>query len=284
MLNDFFNIRDRLNRTTTASSTVSIVTDTSYDCLNDYRKRLLKMGFTGDPTTTFISEMETSFLDALANSPNTEEVFIINDTPGSPTPSKQLAIITQSKNPSWDRDVKDLAMTRDSGADVGKTVDWIRTDSKYLVTSQNLTQKAYFSGTMEQCNFLLNWSQVIAATTSSPTATVVYSQYVVVDGPKEKEDDFKKFFGLSVDEGAGILLLLIGKTEGVKYLNRYDRIILNNQAWEIAIINDMENENIIRLALKESFINKDLDNTINSVANNTQPAVGELRSLILGDL
>jgi hypothetical protein len=284
MLNGFYNIKDRLNRNITPSGTSSIVTDTSYDCLNDYRKRLLKMGFTGDPTTTLILEMETSFLDALANSPNTEEVFIINDTPGSPTPSKQLAIITQSKSPTWDRDVKELAMTRDSGADVGKTIDWIRTDSKYLVTSQNLTQKAYFSGTVEQCNFLLNWSQTIAATTTSPTATVVYSQYVVVDGPKEKEDDFKKFFGMSVDEGAGVLLVLVGKTDGVKYLKRYDRIILNEQAWEIMIINDMENENIVRLALKESFINRDLDNTINSVANNAQPAIGELRSLILGDL
>lgn len=279
MLQNFYNIRDKLRRNITVA-TASIITSTSYDCLNDYRKRLLKMGFTGDPTTTLILDMEASFLDALANSPNSEEVYVL----GPPTPSKQLAIITQSKTPTWDRDIKDIAMTKNSGIDVGKTIDWIRVNYKYLVTAENLAQKAYFSGIIEQCNFLLNWSETIAATTASPTATIIHSQYVVVDGPKEKEDDFKKFSDLSIDEGAGTLLVLIGKTEAVKLLKRYDRIILNKQAWEIMLINDMENDNIIRFALKESFINKNLDNTTSSVANNSEPAVGELRSLILGDL
>jgi hypothetical protein len=280
MLDNFYNIRDRLNRTTTASSTTSIVTDTSYDCLNDYRKRLLKMGFTGDPTTTFVAEMAQSFLDALANSPNTEEVFIINDTPGGPTPSKQLAIITQSKEPRWDKDLKDIAMTTASGIDVGKTIDWIRPDYKYLVTAENTTQKAYFSGIMEQCSFILNWK----ATTSVFTSSTTFSQYVVVDGPKNTDDKFTKVTNINFDEGAALVTILIGKTEAADQLARYDRIIINERAWEIVVIDNMENDKILRLALKESFIDRDADDTVNSVANNEKKAVGELRSLILQDL
>jgi hypothetical protein len=249
----------------------SINTNTPLECLNVYKRKVLSSGLTGDPTKDTILQMQKAFEEALAQSPSSEEVTIVED----PTGQHRLSLITQSKEPKWDQDVKNIAIPFSEQIDVGKTIDWIRTGYKYLVLTQNLTQKAYFSGQIEQCNFLLNWKDNSGNT---------YSQYVVVDGPKEKEDDFKKFFGLSVDEGSGVLLVLIGKTDGSKILKRYDRIILNEKAWEIILINDMENDNIIRFALKENFVNKDIDDITNSIANNTEPAVGELRSLILGDL
>jgi hypothetical protein len=248
-----------------------IDTKTPLECLNVYKRKVISSGLTGDPTKDTILQMQKAFEEALAQSPSSEEVVIVED----PTGQHRLSLITQSKEPKWDQDTKNIAIPFSEQIDIGKTIDWIRTGYKYLVLTQNLTQKAYFSGQIQQCNFLLNWKDNSGNT---------YSQYVVVDGPKEKEDDFKKFFGLSIDEGSGVLLVLIGKTDGSKVLKRYDRIILNEKAWEIILINDMENDNIIRFALKENFVNKDIDDTTNSIANNTEPAVGELRSLILGDL
>jgi hypothetical protein len=186
-----------------------------------------------------------------------------------------LCLITQSKSPQWNSDTKEIAIPFSNQMDTGKTIDWIRTGYKYLVMTQNLTQKAYFSGTIQQCNFLLNWQD---------SNGNVYSQYVVVDGPDEKKDDYTKISNTMVDEPNWSIQIYIGKTSATQYLSRYSRIILNSKPWEIFVINDMENENILKISLVESFINSQIDNVGKGLADNENENVAELQSLILNDL
>jgi hypothetical protein len=140
--------------------------------------------------------------------------------------------------------------------------------------TQDLTQKAYFSGTMHQCNFLLKWKD----------GSTIYSQYVVVNGPSEKDDGYVKRQNITIDEVDSKISIFIGKTTGTDVLKRYNRIILNGKSWEIVVINDMENSNILQISFKENFINNDIDDLVNDVADNTEENVVELQSLILNDL
>jgi hypothetical protein len=249
----------------------SINTNTPLDCLNVYKRKVLSSGLTGDPTRDTIIQMQKAFEEAIAQSANSEEVLIVED----PTAEHRLCLITQSKQPKWNSDTKDIAIPFSDQMNVGKTIDWIRTGYKYLVMTQNLTQKAYFSGEIQQCNFLLNWQD---------DSGNIYSQYVVVDGPAEKEDDYTKISNTMVDEPNWSIQFFIGKTDATQYLSRYNRIILNNRPWEIFVINDMENENILKISLLESFINNQIDNTTDGLANNKEENVAELQSLILNDL
>jgi hypothetical protein len=249
----------------------SIDTNTPLECLNVYKRKVISSGLTGDPTTDTIVQMQKAFEEAIAQSANSEEVVIVED----PTAQHRLCLITQSKSPQWNSDTKEIAIPFSNQMDTGKTIDWIRTGYKYLVMTQNLTQKAYFSGTIQQCNFLLNWQD---------SNGNVYSQYVVVDGPDEKKDDYTKISNTMVDEPNWSIQIYIGKTSATQYLSRYSRIILNSKPWEIFVINDMENENILKISLVESFINSQIDNVGKGLADNENENVAELQSLILNDL
>lgn len=248
----------------------TIDTATPLECLNVFKRKVISSGLTGDPTKDTILQMQKSFEEAIAQSPNTEEVVIIED----PSYQHRLSIITESST-KWNSDIKNLAIPFSEQIDVGKTIDWLRTGYKYLVLTQNLTQKAYFSGTMHQCNFLLKWKDSEGNS---------YSQYVVVDGPNEDESDFTRRERIMSDTGNADIQIFIGKTPGSILLTRYSRILLNDKSWEIFVINNMENENIIKLALSESFIKNDVDDVANNIADNEDYAVAELQSLVLNDL
>lgn len=254
-----------------AGRNATIDTKTPLDCLNVYKRKVISSGLTGDPTTDTIIQIQKSFEEALAQSPNSEEVEIVED----PAKQRRLALVTQTVNPKWNEDVKNIAIPFSDQIDVGKTIDWIRTGYKYLVMTQNLTQKAYFSGTMHQCNFLLSWQD---------DDNNIYSQYVVVNGPDEKEDDYTKIDSKMFDESNWRIQIFIGKTPATNYLSRYSRIILNGRAWRIFVINNMENENIIKISLLENYINNEIDNVSEGLANNSNENVAELQSLILNDL
>jgi len=247
-----------------------INTSTPLDCLNVYKRKVISSGLTGDPTTDTITQLQNSFNEALNQSPNSEEVQIVEDI----TNQRRLALITQEKDPMWNEDIKRIALPFATVVDVGNTVDWIRTGYKYLIMTQDLTQKAYFSGTMHQCNFLLKWKD----------GSTIYSQYVVVNGPSEKDDGYVKRQNITIDEVDSKISIFIGKTTGTDVLKRYNRIILNGKSWEIVVINDMENSNILQISFKENFINNDIDDLVNDVADNTEENVVELQSLILNDL
>jgi hypothetical protein len=249
----------------------SINTNTPLECLNVYKRKVLSSGLTGDPTRDTIIQMQKAFEEAIAQSANSEEVLIVED----PTAEHRLCLITQSKQPKWNDDTKEIAIPFSSQMDVGKTIDWIRTGYKYLVMTQNLTQKAYFSGSIQQCNFLLNWQD---------DSGNIYSQYVVVDGPGEKDADWTKISNTMIDKPNWTIQIYIGKTNATQYLSRYSRIILNGYPWEIFVINNMENENILKISLAESFIKNQSDDVPAGLADNTNENVAELQSLILNDL
>jgi len=248
-----------------------INTNTPLDCLNVYKRKVVSSGLTGDPTTDTIVQIQKSFEEALAQSPSSEEVEIIED----PTKQRRLALITENTNPKWNEDIKNISIPFSNQMDVGKTVDWIRTGYKYLVMTQNLTQKAYFSGTIHQCNFLLKWKD---------SNNVVYSQYVVVNGPGEKDSDYFRRDSIMIDRPSWSIEIFIGKTSATQHLLRYNRVILNGVSWEIVVINNMENESILRIALVENYINNNVDNVSESLADNSNENVAELQSLILNDL
>jgi hypothetical protein len=240
-------------------------TNTVLDCLNVFKRKVISSGLTGDPTKDSILQMQNTFEEAIAQSPNSEEVKIVEDT----LQQIKLVLISESKT-GWSDDEKLLAAPLGQGFTPGKTVDWIRTDFKYLIMDQSLTQKAYFSGKIKQCTFLLKWLE--------------YSQWAVVTGPDEKESNFITKQGISIDPGEDGIQIFLGKSAGTPFLIRYNRIILNNRSWKIVGINDLDSQFIVKINLLEDYINVAIDDTTNSIANNQDANIGVFQTLVLGDL
>ena len=247
----------------------SIDTNTPVDCLNVYKRKVVSSGLTGDPTQDTILQMQKSFEEVLGQSANSEEVRIVED----PTQQIRLVLINEIKT-TWEDDNKSLAASLNQGFVPGKTVDWIRTGFKYLIMDQALTQKAYFSGAMKQCTYLLKW--VNASTT--------YSQWAVMIGPNENEPGFTKKEGIMVDPGEDTVKIFLGKSAATTFLTKYNRIIFGSRAWEIISINDIDSEFIVKISLAENFIDTSKDDVANSVANNEEANVGVFQSLVENDL
>ena len=240
-------------------------TNTVLDCLNVFKRKVMLSGLTGDPTKDSILQMKNTFEEAIAQSPNSEEVKIVEDT----LQQIKLVLISESKT-GWGDDEKLLAAPLEQGFAPGKTLDWIRTDFKYLIMDQSLTQKSYFSGKIKQCTFLLKWLE--------------YSQWAVITGPDEKESNFVTKQGMSVDPGEDGIQIYLGKSAGTPFLIRYNRIILNNRSWKIVGINDLDSQFIVKINLLEDYINVAIDDTTNSIANNQDANIGVFQTLVLGDL
>lgn len=245
-------------------------TNTVYECFNLFKRKVIASGLTGNPATDSINQMAQAFETALSASPNSEEVKIVED----PTQAIKLALITENGEVNWNRDDKNVALSLSDAPQVGQTIDWIRTGEKYLVMAQNYTQKAYFSGIMRACTWLLKWRY----------NGVIYSQWVVIEGPNENGNGYKKFDGKMIDPGQDSVQLYLGKLPGTEYLSRYDRIILNNRPWKIFVLGNMENTKILKLALQEDQLDSTVDDTTNQITDNTDYAILEFRDLVLSNL
>ena len=245
-------------------------TNTVYECFNLFKRKVIASGLTGNPATDSINQMAQAFETALSASPNSEEVKVVED----PTQAIKLALITENGEVSWNKDDKNIALSLSNAPQIGQTIDWIRTGEKYLIMAQNYTQKAYFSGMMRSCTWLLKWRY----------NGIIYSQWVVIDGPGENGNGYRKFDGKMIDPGQDSIQLYLGKLPGTEYLSRYDRIILNNRPWKIFVLGNMENTKILKLALQEDQLDSAVDDTTNQITDNTDYAILEFRDLVLGNL
>jgi hypothetical protein len=237
----------------TTGTDPNIFTDSAVECVDLYKRRLIKEGFTGDSTQNAIQDMEQSFLDALNNSYSSEKVGIVEANDGI----EWLALVFELDS-KFDSDKRKLSMPFESNVHVGNTIDWFRTDYKYLVMSQDYSQKAYFSGTMERANYILKWTDDNGN---------IYQQWVVVKGPDEKMRGFGEENNLVVDEGEQKAELFLGKTAGTEFLKRYKRLILANLTWYISTQDDMSNPDLVRLSLTETMLDNYTDDKAEAIAD-----------------
>ena len=79
--------------------------------------------------------------------------------------------------PDEKRGINNVCIPFEIMPDVGKLLHWKRTESYWLITSRDDTEKAYFKGTIEKCNYVLTWRDEKGN---------IYKQRVKMQGPVEK--------------------------------------------------------------------------------------------------
>lgn len=227
-----------INKSDNSSEVVDIL-----DCFALYKRRNKKM--TGDPTNTGVDERYETFINALNNSYNSEKVKIVEKQEILPHYDEEyLALIT----PDEKKGIKNLSCPKEILPEVGKLIYWIRDDSYWLITSYEETEKAYFKGTIEKCNYTLVWRD---------DKGNVYKQRAKMQGPVETKYKNEKLGDFIMGKANETNTLWLAKTEQTQHLKRYKKLILNNKAYEITVINDVSS--IIELNLIEGYINPDED-------------------------
>jgi hypothetical protein len=279
MTQDFLSLYKRkVNRTIGNSLAPKQMTEKNYpdNSFDLYQRRLISQGMSTDPATRDIKLQKESLLNALNNSFDSERIKIVIDPTGESSDTDYMAVINEL-NVTWDSDVRSIAVDETTTpVDAGVTIDFLRTGFKYLTVFNDFNTKAFFSGHIERANYLIKWSD---------EKGIIYQQWAVVKGPVEKDTDFERVraANIDIDKGNNSFTITMGKSEAVKHLHRYDRIILKDpsigqtRAWIMDVIDDITNKFLVRITLREHYIDQVVDNYAEGIAYNYDERSAEMK-------
>ena len=123
-----------------------------------------------------------------------------------------------------DYDDKILSVPYEHGFKVGDIFEWCNTDTKWLITSQNKTELAYFRGDIRRCNYLIRWLD---------EKKNQHECYAATRGPVETKINFIQKSGISIDTPNHSLNILMPKRKDVvEYFKRYSKFYLSSSLFE----------------------------------------------------
>lgn len=167
------------------------------------------------------------------------------------------ALINPDKN-KFDYDNKIVSVGFEHDFHPGDVFEWLRTNSYWLITLQDLDEIAYFRGEIRRCDYTLSWLDEDGNLQSS---------YVSVRGPVETKINFIQKHGISVDEPNHSLHIYMPRTEAAcKYFKRYAKFYLSSAdfpvdqiCWRVEAVDAVSTVGILELNAVEYYSNKDED-------------------------
>lgn len=123
-----------------------------------------------------------------------------------------------------DYDDKILSVPFEHGFKAGDIFEWCNTDTKWLITSQNKTELAYFRGDIRRCNYLIRWTGADGQT---------HECYAATRGPVETKINFIQKNSSYLDVPNHSLNILMPKRKDViEYFKRYSLFKLSSSLFE----------------------------------------------------
>lgn len=165
---------------------------------------------------------------------------------------------------SMDYDNKMFSVGYEFNYKPGDVFHWLNTDTYWIVYLQDLTELAYFRGTIRRCRYTISWE--------NENRDVITTQ-AAVRGPVETDIEFVQKNKTSVDIPNHSLNLILPKNnETLAYFKRYNKFYLKtleeneaNICWRIEGFDSISTPGIIEISAVEYYANEttdDLDNGI----------------------
>lgn len=228
--------------------------------VNSYKRKVRSAGLNPDQSQSDTLLQYKSLLDALNHSYNTERIKFVIDPINLEDDEEHLALIEKGRE-SFALDEEAIGMDfNTSPITTGKTIDWIRTGFKYIVTEQDYSVRGYFSGKIRRANYLIKWTDEDGN---------IYQQWAALQGPSEEDAGFQSN-SVAIDTGGNQVFMYLGKTDATQFLKRYNRLIIKDsdeintinqkkvlvRAWRIDVVDDISNKFLLKLSLTENYINR----------------------------
>ena len=215
----------------------------SYELL----QRRLKYGC-GTNEDALVKMKDRSFSIALERAYNAETVVHKEQT--------YKAIINENKQ-KIEYDEKIISAPHEMNLHVGSTVYVPRNDTRWIVTTEHLGEKAYFKGDIKKAIYLISWRD---------ENDVKHSHWAAVRGPVETKIKSDPVKGVANHVPNNTLVVWIGQTDGTEALKRYSYLMIADRVWEVAVTDDISQPGLVELQLIEAPMNKDLDNEEDKIA------------------
>lgn len=140
----------------------------------------------------------------------------------------------------------------------GTIFEWVRTNTKWLVYLQELTELAYFKGDIRKCTHQVSWKD----------GDEIKNTYLAVRGPVETKIDSTIKEGNSIDTPNHTLNILMPANEDtLSYFRRYAKFYLTPLAlgdspicWRVEATDTISMPGILEITASEYYINEETDN------------------------
>ena len=151
-----------------------------------------------------------------------------------------------------DYDDKIISIGYEYDFKVGDTFEWVGTNSHWLIYLQDMTELAYFKGSIRKCSYEIKWKD----------GDRVLSTKVALRGPTETKINYIQKHEISIDQPNYSLYLLIPQNEDtLKFFQRYNKFYLqgDNTCWRIEAVDKYSTPGIIEVNAVEYYANDHQD-------------------------
>lgn len=172
--------------------------------------------------------------------------------------AEEKRVLINPNKVKQDYDEKMISAPFDYEYAAGDIVEWVGTNTYWLIYNQELTELAYFRGCIRRCSYKITWKDG--------------ETYVAVQGPSENGIETGIKHDISIDSPNYSLKLLVPKSEKtVNYFKRYTKFFLSNTldeekvCWRVEAVDNITTPGIIEVVAKEYYYNNDVDDVENGI-------------------
>lgn len=176
-----------------------------------------------------------------------------------------------------DYDEKILSVGYEYNISIGSIIEWLETNTYWLVYLQDLTELAYFKGNIRKCSYQINWK----------VQDNFFSTYAAVIGPEDSKIPTSLKHEISMDiPNYTISLIVPNNIMTLDYFKRYQKFYLkdNNICWVVQAVDAISTPGIIEIYAVEDYANKTEDDIKNGIVQGLIPDIPEAsEDLIQGE-
>jgi hypothetical protein len=141
---------------------------------------------------------------------------------------------------------------------------WPRTNTRWLLTTQRLTEKAYFIGEAKRAVYSINLRK--------EDGTII-TFWAALKGPSEEKTGEVKANKVVVDTPNNSMTLWFGAYDGATEIKRYSKIMVAGKVWRVESVNNSTTSGLVEMHLVEDYTDKLKDNFEEQIARDTIPEV-----------
>lgn len=156
-------------------------------------------------------------------------------------------------------DDKVLSIDYDTGFEPGDVFQWMKTDTHWIIYTQEITEDAYFRGEIRRCRHIIKFKDDDGN---------VWSTWAAIRGPIETQIDSIQKNQERIDEPNLSLNILMPLNEITRQaFERYKEFIFNGRCWRVKAHDTVSMKNVIEVNAEEYYINRDMDDVENEVVD-----------------
>lgn len=185
------------------------------------------------------------------------------------------ALINPDKNKP-DYDNKILSVDYSHNYELGDIIQWVGTNTYWIIYLTELTEDAYFRGSIRRCKHQIKFKNENGE---------VRTTWAAIRGPVETKIDSIQKNQIRVDRPNLSLNILLPLNEDTKFaFDRYSDFLFNGKCWRVQAVDSISMKNVLEINAEEYYINLQTDDVQEEIKNGLmiEPVDPTPTSLIAG--